>query len=175
MASQDDSVTDPGEPPSLPAALLPKYPQTVRAAAILWIAAGAGALLNVAVVVGTAFGVLPGADEANTQVAILRATVGGLFQAIVGGVFLYEGIECFRGAIPNTIPISVGSFLLGLILVGIVFFVPEATRESRPVVLVLVAVGLLIAAVLGLLGGNQYERWWKARSRLRAKRPPERM
>jgi hypothetical protein len=166
-------MTDPSKPSSSPSPDLPKYPPLVRAAAIIWIAVGAGALLNVVLVVAAAFGEVPGADAATTQVALLKAAVGGLFQAVVGGVFLYEGIETCRGTIPSTVPISVGSLLLALILVGIVFFLPETTREYHPVLLVIPAAGLLVAAVLGLLGGNQYEQWWKVRSRVRAKRPPE--
>jgi hypothetical protein len=164
-------MTDPGKPSSLPSPELPKYPETVRAAAIIWMAVGTGVLLNVFLIVAATFGVVPGADAATTKVALLKAIVGGLFQAVVGGVFLFEGIESCRGTIPSTVGISVGSFLLALILVGLVFFVPEATREYHSVLLVIVGVGLLVAAVLALLGATQYERWWKVQCRQRQTPP----
>jgi hypothetical protein len=166
-------VIDPGEPPPLSPPNLTAYPRTVGAAAILWIIVGTSALLNACLVVVAAVSEAPGTGEVTSQIAFLSAIVSGLFQAVVGGVFLYEGVESFRGTIPSTVPISVGSVLLALILVAVVLIVPETARGSHPAVLVVLAAGLLVAGVLGLLGGNHYERWWKARSRSRVRRLPD--
>jgi hypothetical protein len=142
----------------------PKYPGSVLAAAIVWIAIGTATVFNAAWMIVVVFGWFPGSEAATSQSLLFTVVATGAFQAVVGGVFLYEGIETCRGALPSIVGIAIGSLLLSLILLGSIFFRPGLTRVHAAVA-VLVAVALFVAAILALRGASPYERWWKARHR----------
>ena len=91
--------------------------------------------------------------------------VGGLFQATIGGFFLYEGIAVCRGGVPSTAGVATGSLLFAGVFVGVALLL-ASENQSFPMVLAwIVAAVLQAAGVLALIYRRKYEAWWKVRSR----------
>lgn len=149
------------------------FPPLVMAAGVIWVAIGA------AIIVSCLLGLLPEIGEMNDttsesmKLRPLAFVVGGLFQVVVGGFFVYEGICVFRGTIPSTVGIAIGSLLFAAAFVALAIFGPESQQMFQSVLVWLCAGGLLVAGVLALMGLNQYEAWWKIRHRQIGKRPHE--
>jgi hypothetical protein len=109
------------------------------------------------------------ADSRAPEAALIGTVVGGLFQGVVGAVLFYEGIEICRGTIPSSVGLAVGSFLSAMICAGIAIFQPAPWEVALAALVSLPAVAFLVAGVLASLGRAQYDAWWKAQSRQRAK------
>jgi hypothetical protein len=147
-----------------------KYPKTVRAAGSIWIFFGCVIIANGLMVLLPAFGLVGDMDSGNAGGALVGKLVGGLFQGVIGGFFLYEGIESCRGTISTTVGIAVGSIGIALIFVAIAVFQPVRYEGVSSALLFIPAGGLLVAGVLGLMGQVQYDAWWKVHRVPRGKR-----
>jgi len=159
-----------GDPIVIPTPAPPRYPATVRTAGILWIVMGASVLTNLLLVIVFKIGLVTFAGTGSADAAVIGSVLGGLFQGVVGGIFLYEGIESCRGTIPSSVGLAVGSFLAAIIFGGIAIGQPALWPKSVCVAMALPALGFFVAGVLALRGRAQYEAWWKDRSRQHAAR-----
>jgi len=154
------------DPSSLPAPSPPRFPASVRAAGIIWIVFGAG-IINVIPVLLRTFGIGLEADADKT--APIGPILQGLFQGVIGGFFLYEGIATCRGALPSTVGVAIGSFLFALVYVAFGIFEAAARQGYYLVLMFILVAGLLVAGVLALAGRAQYDAWYTARRRQREK------
>ena len=114
-----------GDPSLSSSPNLHQYPKTVTAAGIVWIIIGAGILANLPVFLLPKLNLIAIANPGNRAVVVLGVVVGGLFQGVLGGFFLHEGISSCRGTIPSTVGIAVGSFLCALIFLGLCALPPR--------------------------------------------------
>ena len=156
-------------PTSSPTPTSPIFPASVRTAGIIWIVFGAGILINVIPVLLRTFGI--GLDADADKTAPIGPILQGLFQAVIGGFFLYEGIASCRGAIPSTVGVASGSFLFALVYVAFGILEAEARQGYYLVMMFVLVVGLLVAGVLALAGRAEYDNWYTTRRRQREKRP----
>jgi hypothetical protein len=143
----------------------------VRTAGIIWLVFGSAILIQVILGLTRLFAFAVNLDWFLGM--RFSAVVEGLVQGVIGGFFLYEGIESCRGKIPSMIGIAVASFLFAMLYVGIAFFQTEGRQWYELARILIIVAGLLAAGVLAFLGQTQYDLWYKAQARQRDKSRPE--
>jgi hypothetical protein len=148
----------------------PKYPTTVRAAGIIWIVIGASMIAGASFVLLLMLGIAADTDSANKGISLVGKLVGALFQCVVGGFFLYEGIESCRGTISTPVGIAVGSISFAAILVAVAVVQPLPHQGFGSALMFIPVAGLLTAGILALKGRTQYDAWWKAQRGHRAQK-----
>jgi hypothetical protein len=131
----------------------------------LWIAVGTAVIAHFAYLLIVTVSEENTWDPGKMTVHALASLVGGLFQAGIGGFFLYEGIAVCRGAVPSTAGVAAGSLLFAGVFVGMALYLPQEDQSFRMVLPWIVAAVLLAAGALVLINRRQYEAWWKAKSR----------
>lgn len=94
----------------------------------------------------------------------MGAALGSAFSGIVGGFFLYEGVQCISGKVPSTVGIAVGSILLAG---GLAFYGMGFTNLTDTVLSLVTPAGLIVAGILALIGRGQYEEWHRHEHRQR--------
>lgn len=141
----------------------PTFPATVKTAGIIWIVFGSLILLNLLVVlvivIGGALTVPPQQD------VIVPGVIGtlsiGAFMGLFGGGFLYVGVQSVRGTATDTLGNGIGSFVIGMLHVGI--GAPLMNSERIPMIAggvsCLVGLGLILAGILALVGRGPYRDW----------------
>lgn len=144
------------------------FPTSVRVAAVLWIIFGALAITGnlISFALTTARQAAPGARPGA------GAGGGMLCGVIIGVAFLAVGIQTLKGTAKGTLGNAIGSLIMGaLYLLGMVAIAAAAFgRQLGPgeaIVLVVLAafigflaIALLSAGVLALVGRSAYEAWW---------------
>jgi hypothetical protein len=156
------------------------FPTGVKVAGILWIGFGVlalvGQLLSFALnMAGAAAQGGPGAPGGN------MCGVGcGVLFAIV---FLVAGIQTVKGTAKGTLGNGIGSLLFGLLYGVVAVFViglgasgrlppgNEALMYVAGAVAAALAVALLTAGILALMGKSAYEQWREAQGLTRRSRP----
>lgn len=146
-----------GEPPPLPG--------SVKAAGIIWIVFGGLVLLNGGINVLLQLAVVPrGGPGAGGMVT--GAVCGGLFVALIGGVFIHVGVQSLNGTAKDTLGNGIGSIIfaaliggLGLITLVVAGVAGVWWAVLAAVINLLAGAGLLAAGVLALVGRDGYKRW----------------
>lgn len=136
-------------------AVQPAFPRTVLSAAIFWMFFGGHSLLVAAGLV------------AEAGATLSSGLYSGLFRALLGTAFLFEGIRSLRGAAADTKGNAIGSIVVSLVFVAA--GVQGGIRGDAigvSLINLLIGAGLLAAGCLALLGRNRYRAW-----RLQARSP----
>lgn len=142
-----------------------KYPRSAMVAGFLWLFVGAAVVANFAYLLIVTVSEENTWNPARMTVNSLASLIGGLFQAGIGGFFLFEGAAVCRGAVPSTVGVAAGSLLFPWIFVGTALLLPQEVQSFR-MVLPWIAAGVLLAAgALALIARRKYEAWWKVKSR----------
>lgn len=141
------------------------YPKTVQVAGAVWIIYGIVALVNLAFlilfIVGAGEG-QPGADREAQKAAIALATCFGMFQALIGLVFIHVGLQSVRGTARDTLGNGIGSLLFGLINLAQGGRLGIAGDFVLAGFCFLFGVLLIGAGVLALAGRREYRQWREA-------------
>jgi hypothetical protein len=142
------------------------YPKTVQVAGAVWIIYGIVALVNlVFLIVFILLGAgeeKPGADREAQKAAIALATCFGMFQALIGLVFIHVGLQSVRGTARDTLGNGTGSLLFGLINLAQGGRVGMAGDFVLAGFCFLFGVLLIGAGVLALAGRREYRQWREA-------------
>jgi len=140
------------------------YPQTTRAAGIIW----------------TVFGSLLVAAAIGHSVASGMTAVCILIVAFVFGcVFIYTGVKSIRGTAREILSNCIGSVLFGLLWGGFNLLVLRTLVFGQPgpvngfgalIVCVYVAcgIGFVTAGILAFLGRKDYRKWRKVQNVVRS-------
>lgn len=162
---------DVGETPVSPAPNPRAYPAMVTLAGVIWIVVGAGIVGNFVLALLLGIGMEHGMGSGSTALhPLVPMIVDGLFQAVVGGFFLYEGACICRGTVPSTVGVAIGSILFAAVFVGMAVFLPDLQKGYQAILPWIVAAGLIVAGTLALRGRAAYDTWWKMQHRQRSKR-----
>ncbi len=146
----------------------PVFPGTVRGAGIAWIVFGGLILANILVVLIVALSLeakdrAPGDLRGDRLAEVLGIVVcAGLFLGLIGGGFIYVGVQSVNGAAQDTLGNGIGSIIFGVLnlaagiaRIGAGFFIDG-------VISVLCGSGLLAAGVMALVGREEYRAWRRA-------------
>jgi len=150
-------------PPSEESAV--PYPKTVQVAGAVWIIYGIVALVNLAFLILFIVGAgeeKPDADREAQKAAIALATCFGMFQALIGLVFIHVGIQSIRGTARDTLGNGIGSLLFGLINLAQGGRLGMAGDFVLAGFYFLFGVLLIGAGVLALAGRREYRQWREA-------------
>jgi len=150
-AGTDSTVASPGAgrqlaaPPSTPAVpyAAAQMPGTVKAAAILWIIVGSLGLLGQLMALGN--------FRPQSFVAIAIAIA-----------FIVAGVQTISGKARDTLWNGIASIVIGALNCGLLLFITLGMGGLGPVVLLSglpVALGLIVAGILALVGRAGYRAW----------------
>ncbi len=146
----------------------PGFPMTVMAAGIFWIVLGAVLVLALLVALAGAFFIAQGRQEKGE--VVFGGLCTGLFIGLIGGAFIFVGVQTILGSARDTLGNGIGSIIFG-VLNGGAGLGQVLTREYfHSAVSILCAVGLLTAGVLALVGRNPYKAWRRSRRPRRRRR-----
>jgi hypothetical protein len=141
------------------------FPQTVKAAGVIWIVFGCIMLLNMA---ATFFLIMvvsvnqqgpnaAGRAGAAAGSAVCVSAVVGLFAA----AFLFVGVQSVRGTAAGTTGNGVGSLVLGMLNFAGTAVMAISGNLVAAAINGLGGAMLLTAGVLALVGGSEYKLWRK--------------
>jgi hypothetical protein len=110
--------------------------------------------------------VTPGRQEKGE--AVFGGLCTGLFIGLIGGAFIFVGIQTILGIAKDTLGNGIGSIIFGVLNGGAGLGQALTKEYFQSAVSFLCGIGLLTAGVLALVGRDGYKRWRRAR------RPPRR-
>ena len=151
------------------------FPQTVKAAGVIWIVFGCIILLNLVAVVFIVF--LFAANQRNGPAAAGAVGGGVCVAAIIGlfaAAFLFVGVQTVRGTARDTVGNSVGSLVFALFQFGGVALNGIAGQFVQAGVSAIGGMLLFAAGVLALVGRSQYKEWRKEQAARRKREAAER-
>jgi hypothetical protein len=155
MLMRDDFQAErPQEPQPLdyPELAPSRYPPLVLAAGIIWIVFGFIILLDAAALLLLVAGGEAQGAFAGGQVC------GTLFVGLIGGAFIFVGVQSVKGTAPDTLGNGIGSLLFGGLEVVMGVFQARDNILAAGVGF-LAAAGLITAGVLALAGRIDYKAW----------------
>ena len=137
-----------------------RCPRPVLIAGLIWIVVGSMTVLFTALMLLLALVFAPGDELAAVMDAAALAT---LFGALVGGAFLFVGVQTLRGAARDTLGNGIGSIVLGSLsfISGIVRI--ATGNIPRGLISMCWACALVTAGILALAGRAEYGRWITAK------------
>lgn len=152
----------------LPSLEVPSFPTAVRIAGVIWIVFGGLFLLNAALNLLLSMG-RQGQEGPQVAGGLCGMVLGMLF----GAVFIHVGVQSIRGTAVDTLGNAIGSIAFGLLVgglgtLGVISTLALGGQEKTVILLIvgavnlLVALGLLTAGVLALMGRAQYRIWRRA-------------
>jgi len=138
----------------------PGFPATVMAAGIIWIVLGT--ILVLALLIGLVGVVIVTQGRQEKGEVVFGGLCTGLFIGLIGGAFIFVGIQSVLGSARDTLGNGIGSIIFG-VLNGGAGMGQILTREYfQSAISFLCGVGLLTAGVLALVGREQYKAWRRA-------------
>jgi hypothetical protein len=144
------------------------YPWMISLAGVIWILVGTGIITSFGCWLLLELIVKHGPEVGSNLFSLL---ITGLFQIVVGGFFICEGVCFCRGTIPTTVGLGTGSFLFAVVFAAIPYFLSDFRKGFNASVPWSVAASLTVAGGLALAGKSAYENWWKTHHRLESKLP----
>jgi hypothetical protein len=142
------------------------FPQTVKAAGVIWIVVGCLILLSVAALVAITFSFAANANTQDTAGRQAAGAVGALvcMSSVVGlfaAAFLFVGVQTVRGTARDTLGNGIGSIVFSLLEFGGAAASGSVGQFAQSGVSALSGMALLAAGVLALAGRSQYKLWRK--------------
>jgi hypothetical protein len=149
----------------------PGFPVTVMAAGIFWIVLGAVLVLALLIALVGMFIAAQGRQEKGE--VVFGGLCMGLFIGLIGGAFIFVGVQTILGSARDTLGNGIGSIIFGVLNGGAGLGQALTKEYFQSAVSFLCGVGLLTAGVLALVGRDGYKRWRRAqkpRGRRRVRR-----
>jgi hypothetical protein len=139
----------------------PPFPGIVRAAGIIWIVFGGLILLNFILVMAL---VLVFAPPEARGAAVGVAMCVGVFVGLIGGVFIFVGVQTVTGSARDTLGNGIGSIIFSVLVSGSGVSVLQRGGASTGDLIaaginLLAAGGLMAAGIMVLIGRDQYRTW----------------
>jgi hypothetical protein len=144
------------------------FPITVMAAGIFWIVLGGVLVLVLLLALVGAFLVAQGREEKGE--VVFGGLCLGLVIGLIGGAFIFVGIQTVLGTARDTLGNGIGSIVFGVLNGGHGLGYALTREYLLSAVSFLCGVGLLTAGVLALVGRDRYKEWRRARRPRRRKR-----
>jgi len=94
----------------------------------------------------------------------------GLFIGLIGGAFIFVGIQTILGSARDTLGNGIGSIIFGILNGGAGLGQVLIREYFQSAISFICGVGLRTACVLALVGRDGYKRWRRARRPGRRKR-----
>jgi hypothetical protein len=146
----------------------PGFPVTVMAAGIFWIVLGAVLVLALLIALVGMFIAAQGRQEKGE--VVFGGLCTGLFIGLIGGAFIFVGIQTILGSARDTLGNGIGSIIFGVLNGGAGLGQVLIREYFQSAISFICGVGLLTAGVLALVGRDGYKRWRRARRPGRRKR-----
>ncbi len=143
------------------------FPVTVTVAGIGWIVFGSLVLLNLLFLLAI-LGGLAGAEKPGAAAGFVAgATCIAAFVGLIGGAFIFVGIQSVRGTARDTLGNGIGSLVFGALNLGRAALIFGSGRGGylEGGIALLVGLGLIGAGILALVGRAEYKAWRKAQKR----------
>lgn len=149
----------------------PAFPMTVTLAGVGWILFEGLCILSMLInLAGSLAAPEAGAGgPRGAEAAGYRAgqVCGGIFAGLIGGAFVFVGIQSIRGTARDTLGNSIGSIVFGMLYLGLsVLGLALGTRAGNAgagmilaFIMFIIAAGLMGAGILGLVGRKEYKEW----------------
>ena len=148
-------------------------PGTITAAAVIWIIVGSLVLLELAGVL--LLGAIGLASGDSLGFALGMGVCVGPILGLIGGSFVYVGVQTLRGKARDTLGNAVGSICVGaLYLSGPLLALLGGPADESPSIkssfaagaaclAIVIAAGLLLSGILALVGRRAYKAWRQIR------------
>jgi len=146
----------------------PGFPVTVMAAGIFWIVLGAVLVLALLIALVGMFMAAQWRQEKGE--VVFGGLCTGLFIGLIGGAFIFVGIQTILGSARDTLGNGIGSIIFGILNGGAGLGQVLIREYFQSAISFICGVGLLTAGVLALVGRDGYKRWRRARRPGRRKR-----